>query len=185
VSNSPPGAGQPPTAADICARISLKKDARDLLREGMTPGAFLAALIANRKYVAAIEFLAQALPPRTAIWWGCLCLQHVYGHVVPRAEYAALQAATVWVVWPQEPYRAAAQAQGKAAGVTSPAGLLATAAGAVGATGRPPVPPAKAVGNAVKLATTKAPPAEISNTQRQLAELGIGVAEGRFPWPVA
>jgi hypothetical protein len=164
--------------------MKLKTDVRELLREGMTPGEFLAALMANRKHVAAIEFLAQALAPRAAIWWGCLCLQHVYGPMVPRSDYAALQAATVWVVWPQEPYRAAAQAHARVAGM-SPAGLLAAAAGAVGVSGRVPTNPAKAVANAVKLATTKGDPAGFANTQRQFAELGIGVAEGRFPWPVA
>jgi hypothetical protein len=159
-------------------------DARAVLREGMTPGAFLAALMAERQYVNAIEFLAHAMPPRAGIWWGCLCLQHAFGAFLSPPDYAALQAATVWVVWPEEAYRAAAQAPAQAASM-SPAGLLALATSAVGVSGPVPMSPAAAVANAVKLATTKGDPAGFPNIQRQYAELGIGVVEGRFPWPVA
>jgi len=176
---------QPLTAADFCARYNANKEARALLRAGMMPPDLLAALMAHRQYVNAIEFLAHALSMRAGIWWGCLCLQHAYGPILPRPDYAALQAATVWVVWPTEAYRAAAQAPAQAAGAASPAGLLALAASVAGVSGPVPMTPAKAVANAVKLATLKGDPARIADTQRLYVQLGIGVAEGRFPWPVA
>ena len=96
-----------------------------------------------------------------------------------------MQAATVWVVWPTEPYRAAAQGPAYAAGIRSAAGTLAMGVTMVGATGRVPLSPAKAVANAIKLAATKGDPAKILEIQRQYVELGMGVADGRFRWPEA
>jgi hypothetical protein len=183
VSNTQQTAPQPLTAADICARFTLKKDARALLREGMTPGKFLSVLMANKQYVTAIEFMAHAMPPRSAIWWGCLCLQHIFGATLSPPDWTALQAATVWVLWPTEQYRGAAYAPGRAAGPASPAGLLAMAASAVGVSGRVPMTPAKAVAKAITLASVKAEPVKIADTQRVLVDLGAGVVQGRFPWP--
>ena len=176
---------EPLTAADFCARYNANKEARALLREGMTPADFLAALMAHRQYANAIEFLAHALSMRAGVWWGCLCLQHACGAFLSPQDRDALLAATVWVVWPTEGYQAAAQAPAQAAGLASAAGLLALAASVAGASGSVPVPPATAVANAVKFATLKGDPARTADTQRLYAELGIGVAEGRFRWPVA
>jgi len=176
---------EPLTAADFCARYNANKEARALLREGMTPADFVTTLMAHRQYVNAIEFIAHALSMRAAVWWGCLCLQHACGRNLTPPDRAALQAATVWVVWPTEAYQAAAQAPAQAAGAASAAGCLAMAASVAGVSGPVPMTPAKAVANAVKLATLKGDPARIADTQRLYAELGIGVAEGRFTWPQA
>ncbi len=90
---------------------------------------------------------------------------------------------------PTEKNRAAAKDPAQAAGPASPAGALAAAAnqtgGNVAPPKAPPMPPgpfapAKAVAMAVKLATLKADPAAIVETQRLFLELGIGVAQGRF-----
>jgi len=185
VGNLPMIAMQAVTAAVICALYNVNKEARALLREGMTPADFLAALMAQRQYVNAIEFMAHALSMRAAVWWGCLCLQHACGENLTPPDRAALLAATVWVVWPTEAYRAAAEAPAQAAGAASAAGALALAASVAGASGPVPMPPAQAVSNAVKLATLKGELARIADTQRLYAELGIGVAEGRFTWPKA
>lgn len=176
---------QPPTAAAICARYKVKADAWALMRHGMTPAEFVAALMEQRQCVNAIEFLAYALPPRAGIWWGCLCLQHACGENLTPADREALQAATVWVVWPTEPYRAAAQASAYSAGMRSAAGTLAMAVAMASTTGRVPLSPSKAVANAVKLAAAKGEPAKILQIQRQYVELGMGVADGRFRWPEA
>ena len=185
MSNGPQAGAQPPTAAAICARYKVKKEAWALMREGMMPAEFVAALMEHRQYVDAIEFMAYALPPRAGIWWGCLCLQHACGENLTPPDRNALQAATVWVVWPTEPYRTAAQGPAYAAGMRSAAGILATAVVTVGATGRVPLSPSKAVANAIKLAASKGDPAKIIEIQRQYVELGMGVADGRFRWPEA
>lgn len=189
------------TAAEVCKNFDLKEEARPLLTETQTPRDFLEALLAHRRNAAAIEFLAHALPPREAIWWGCLCLQQASGSNLSPAEAAAAKAAVQWVLDPSEENRKAAQAPGEAAKVGTPAGCLAMAATWTGGSLAPPVPsphakappippvppgpylPAKAVAGAVMLAAVKAEPARIIDTQRLFVELGIGVAEGKFARP--
>src|SRR5579863_2884772 len=168
------------TAADVCARFHLKKEAQQLLRDGMEPREFVEALLTHGQYIAGIDFLAHALPPREAIWWGCLCLQHASGGNLSAEDEAACKAAVQWIMQPTEENRAAAQAPAQAAGLASQAGQLAMAANQTGGTMAAPNAPAKAVATAVKMASTNADPIKIGETQRSFVELGIGVAEGRF-----
>jgi len=178
VSSEPLVKIQAGTAAEICQRFHAPPDARALLREGMGPRQFIEALTAKKQYLAAIEFLAHAMPAREAIWWGCLCMQHACGEVLTPPERAAGIAAVRWVMQPTEENRGAARAPADAAGCTSPAGALALAANG----GLPPGPygPAKSVVMAVKLSALKSPPAGIIEAQRLFVELGVGVAEGKF-----
>ena len=189
------------TAADVCKNFDLKEEVRPLLKPSQTPREFLEILLAQKKHAAAIDFLAHALPPREAVWWGCLCLQHATRSAPPQVEQAAEKAAARWVLEPTEENRRAAQAPGEAAKMGTPAGCLAMAATWTGGSLAPPIPPAhpkappippvppgpylpaKAVAGAVMLAAVKAEPTRIVDTQRLFVELGIGVAEGRFVWP--
>ena len=177
------------TAAEVCASFDLRQEARPLLRDGMGPREFVEALVTNKRYIAAIDFMAHALPAREAVWWGCLCLQHASGGNLSPPDKAACKAAVQWVIEPTDENRAAAQALAQEAGLVSPAGQLAMAANQTGGNIAPPnappmapapFAPAKAVAGAVKMATTKADPIKIVETQRLYVELGIGVAEGRF-----
>jgi hypothetical protein len=189
VSNTPLMKIKAATAEEVCLNFELKKDAKALLTNGMAPRAFLDALIAKKQYIAGIDFLCHALAPRDAIWWGCLCLQHAMGNSLPDVDKAACKAAVRWTLAPTEENRAAAKAPADAAGPASAAGGLASAAcftgGSIAPPKAPPTPPppyapAKAVAGAIKLATTKADPVKIAETQKLYVELGIGVAEGRY-----
>jgi hypothetical protein len=180
------------TAAEVCRHFDLKAEARPLLKDGLSPREFVEVLLAEGHFAAAIDFLAHALPPREAIWWGCLCLRHAYGRELAPAEEAACKAAVTWVGDPTEDNRKAAQSPGEEAGLGTAAGTLAVAAAWTGGSLAPPsapaVPPgpflpAKAVAGAVLLASVKADPVKIADTQRRFAELAIGVAEGRFVCP--
>jgi len=177
------------SAAEVCACFDLKPEARPLLRDGMGPKEFVDALVANKQYIAAIDFMAHALPAREAVWWGCLCLQHATGGDLSPPDKAACKAAVQWVMQPTEENRAAAQAPAQEAGLATPPGQLAMAANQTGGNIAPanappmrpaPFEPAKAVARAVKMATAKADPVKIVETQRLYVELGIGVAEDRF-----
>jgi hypothetical protein len=165
------------TAAEICANVDLQKPARQLLREGMNPQEFVAALIDNKKYVDAIDFLAHALPVREAIWWGCLCMQHAMGDDLPAPDRAAATAAVRWVIEPTEETRAAAKAPAEAAGPASPAGALAAAANQ---TGESIGASAEAIARAVKLASIKTEAPKISKLQKSYVDLAIEVAQGRL-----
>jgi hypothetical protein len=155
----------------------------------MAPGPFIEALLAKKQYIAGIDFLAHALPPREGVWWGCLCFQHACGNAMSMADKGAATAAVQWVLQPSDRTRGMAKIQGEAAGPASVAGVLAMAAyqtgPGFGSPGGPPIPAppfgsAKSVANAVKLACTKSDPARMIETQKSFIELGIGVAAGRF-----
>jgi uncharacterized protein DUF6931 len=179
------------SAAEICGQFNLRKEARPLLRAGLTPREFVEALVREKQYIAGIEFIAHALPPREAIWWGGLCVQHACGVNLSPAERRVYRAAVQWVLEPTEVNRSAAKAPVGAVPSGSPAGWLAVAAeqaGSVAGSKAAPTPPApftsaEAVSIAVKLASVKGGPPKIADTQRLFVELGMGVAEGRFAWP--
>lgn len=165
------------TAAEICARFELDAEAKPLLRDGIAPPDFLAALIKSGQYAAAIDFIAHALPPRDAIWWGCLCLQHAVGDKMSAADRTAASAAVQCLMQPTAESRAAAKAAAEPADPLSPASALALAASQ---TGGPPFASAKSAARAVKLACIKTEPANISKNQRSYIELGVDIAQGRF-----
>lgn len=178
------------SAAEICARFTLNKQALGLLREGMAPGEFVEALMANKQYVPGIDFMAHALPPREAVWWGCLCLQHAAGENLSATDKAACRAAVQWVIKPTEENRAATLGPAQAAGAGCPAGQLAIAVNQTGGsiappsappTPPPPFAPAQAVARAIKMASTKVDPVKVVDTQRLFVGLAIGVAGRLFP----
>jgi hypothetical protein len=177
------------TAGEVCAHFDLKPEAQPLLHPGMPPRQFIDALLANKQYLAGIEFLAHALPVREGIWWGCLCLQHACGENLTPADRAACIAVVQWVTQPSEQTRAAVKAPADVAGPASPAGVLGIAAfqtgGSIAPPKAPPMPPppfawSKSLVNAIKLAVLKGDPIKMADTQRAYMELGIGLAEGRF-----
>jgi hypothetical protein len=170
----------------------LAEAARPLLQDGLTPRQFLDVLLAKEQYKAAVDFVAHALPPREAVWWGCICLRHLGGPKLPPLEEAACKAALQWVLDPTEENRRAAEEPGTAAGFGTAAGTLAMAAFWSGGSIAPPKLPAvpaapfmtaKAVAGAVMLLSTKADPLKITDTQRIFVEMGIGVADGSVVWP--
>jgi hypothetical protein len=176
-------------AAEICANVHLKEDALSLLRPEMSPRQYVEALVENKKYIAAIDFLAHAMPPRVSIWWGCLCLEHVTGGRMEPWERLAFRAAALWVLQPTEENREAAKKPAEVVGLASPAGALAGAANQTGGSvvppNVPPIPPspfapARAVCIAVKTASFKVEGPKIEGTQRSFVDLGLAIAEGRF-----
>jgi hypothetical protein len=177
------------TAADICHSFDLSDDAWGLVDEDMDARQFIDALVAAKQYVAGIDFVAHALAPRDAVWWGGLCVQHTYGDDLSALDKEACRAAIRWVLDPSEANRLAAGRPAETAGPWSPAGRLALAAYqtgvALGPKGAPPArvdphAPAKSVAAAVKLCSIAGEPIRIAGAQRAFVELGIeiGVAQG-------
>lgn len=174
------------TATEVCANFELDVEAKPLLRDGMTPAEFVTALVENKMYIDAIDFIAHALPVREGIWWGCLCMQHALGGSFAEPDRAAATAAVMWVMQPTEENRAAAQAPAEAADPLSPAGALALAVSQTGIRRSPPnVPrlppppnPANSIARAVKIASIKTEPPDIPKIQKCYVDLAITVAEG-------
>src|SRR6185437_2352129 len=122
MSTAPIPAVAPLPAAAICARYELNFGARKVLRDGMSARDFVEALVKQNDFTSALEFLAYALPPRVGIWWGCLCLQHVFGDKLAGSDRAACMAAVLWVLQPTEQYRTAAAGPAQTAGASSAPG---------------------------------------------------------------
>jgi hypothetical protein len=175
------------TASEVCARLYLDKAALRLLSPGMRPSEFVDALVEKQQYLAAIDFIAHALPAREAIWWGGLCLQRTCGDKLEPWERRAFRITVQWVLQPNEANRAAAKEPADVLGPASAAGCLAAAAnqtgGSVGPPQGPPIPPspfapARAVAIAIKVASTKCNPPEIQGTLRSLIQLGMAIRGG-------
>src|SRR3984957_17146046 len=133
------------TASEICARLYLDKAALGLLRPAMSPREFVDVLVKEKQYLAAIDFLAHALPAREAIWWGCLSLQRTCGNKLEPWERRAFRITVQWVLQPDEAHREAARQPAEVLGPASAAGNLAAAVtqtgGSLGPPQGPPVPP--------------------------------------------
>lgn len=166
------------TAAEVCANFHLDSNAKKLLRDGISPGEFVTALIEKRNLITAIDFLAHALPPREGIWWACLCAEHALGENWTAPDKAAATAAVTWVMQPAEENRTAAEAPAAACDPLSPAGSIALAASQT--TSGPPFIWAKEIARAVVLATIKAPPANIVKMQKCYVDLGLEIAQGKL-----
>jgi hypothetical protein len=180
------------TAAEICRSYELKKEARQLLRDELTPRQFLDLLLGRGQYGDAIRFLAYALPKREAVWWASLCLYRAAESGLSPPETTALKAAVEWVLDPSEEKRRAVEAAAEAVGLRLPAGCIAMGAFWSGGSMNPPNLPAvapkpvltaKTVSAGLLMAALKYAPAKKDETERQFAALGLGVAEGKHAWP--
>jgi len=177
------------TAAEVCQVVDLREPSLVLLRPGQTPRQLLDSLLAREHYPDAIRFLTGALPPREAIWWGCLCLRLAGGDPLLPALDTALRIAVCWVLDPCEIYRE--YARRGATGEEPHDHLLQAVTWTGGSLTDPPlpaVPPSprmtpRAVSNALLLMAVQAPSEQVTERMRHFLVLGIGVARGKFPWP--
>jgi hypothetical protein len=179
------------TAAEVCQQLPLGDEAKALLRDGLTPAQYLAALMGAQLHLDAIRFLARALPKREAVWWACVCTRGALGDSPPPASAAALRAAERWVADPSEDNRRAAMAAAEPIGLGDPAGCAAVASfwsgGSLAPPALPVVPPgehltAHAAAGAVMLAAVRTEPAKAAEKHRRFLALGIEVANGTNRW---
>lgn len=154
-------------AADICRECDLEDDHGAALAANPDAAAFLRSLLGAGAARDAVRFLAHALSPKYAVWWGAHCVGTLDVKSMPADAQAAFAATHAWLVDPKESQRRAAQAAADRCGIGLPAGCLALSVFlAEGSLGPPdlaqevPVPPfacAKAVAGAVLLASVRVP----------------------------
>jgi hypothetical protein len=187
-----PVQGLVPTAAEVAARCYLSKEARQLLRADLTPRAFFDLLVEQGRHADALRFLAQALPKRLAVWWGCLCNWHTARPEPPESVAAALHVAVRWALEPTEANRLAAGEVGQKEDCETSAGCLAMAAfwssGSLTPSHLPavPVPPdltGRLVSGAVLLAAVERDAMQFREHYRQFLALGLDVLQGKNLWP--
>jgi hypothetical protein len=179
------------TAAEVCRRFQLGREATTLLRDDLAPDQFLDLLVERRLFKDATNFLAFALPNREAVWWAILCAREVVSPAPPEPVAAALRAAEAWVQDPSEEHRRATRAAAKAAGSSSPAGQAASSAfqsgGSVGPPDGPEILPrecatAHAVVFAVTFASSQDPRDQAPERFQSFLARGVEVATGANRW---
>jgi hypothetical protein len=176
-----------PTAAEICQVVSLEEKAKQLLTDNLTPTDFLQQLFAQGLYTDAVQFLANALPKREAVWWACLAARSTLNEQSPPTELKAIELAEAWVYRPtQESCQPTMQAA-EAANFETPAAWAAVAAFWSGdnispvanaAVSPPDELTAKAVAGAVMLAAVHGDAQKIDENYQRYLRQGIDVASG-------
>lgn len=182
----------PSRASLVATPIQFRGGARALLRDELSTPEFFDILVNNEEWTDAIRFLAHALPKRAAIWWGSLCVWHVYQPAPTEPVRRVLEAAAAWVRQPDECNRRLAEAALRVAGTGTPAGCLGMAVfwsgGSITPVGLPAVEPppfvtARAVAGAVLLAAAGAgESAQRIQCRREFLAVGRDVARGRNRW---
>lgn len=94
-------------AAWLQARLKFDRDAK-LLRDRPSSALLIDRLEQAHLTDAAICLAANALPPREAVWWACMCVRHTTTAGSSSADVAAREAAESWVRDPSERVRALA-----------------------------------------------------------------------------
>ncbi len=179
------------TAAEVGRGCELGDEARELLRDGLSPEGYLTLLLDGHFDRDALAFVAGWLPAREAVWWGALCAWRMCRPEPSAPEAAALRAAVAWVQGPGDEPRRNAGAAGEAAGLARPAGGVALAAfwsdGSMAPPGLPAVPPppglaARTLAAALNLALVEAAPDVRPGLPRLFVRLALEVARGENRW---
>lgn len=180
------------SAAEASARARLSDDARALLAEGLACRQYLDQLVESRLATDAVQFLAQALPKREAVWWASLCVDQVLGPEPEPTASAALEAARAWVIDPTDENRRATFPAAEAADIGTPAGCTAAAAYFSGGSLAPAhltaVPPpdyvtAQLVASALTLAAVVKDPEKAGEKSASFLQIGLEIASGGSRWP--
>lgn len=163
-------------AAAICDALILPPHVRALLTAEPDAQTFVNLLMEQGHLAEAARFLAFALPPRHAVWWGCLCVRHTLAD--SPAERVALRAAVELVCAPSEERKKACDRASQNATLNTPAGCLAVAAARWNV---PRLRPGRPAGAAVLMSATRRNPVD-AHTRQYLA-IGLDVAADKLPWP--
>jgi len=181
-----------PTAEELCDYLDLNEDAQKIAKD--TPGskAFLAKLIAQEKFAAALRLQAHLLPKREAVWWGHECVASVCGTALVASESRALAAARVWVLEPGEDQRRAAEAAANETKYEGPGSWIAMAAvwsgGSLAPADAPEVPPderltGQALASALMIAAYHADPLKAPQRQRDFLRQASEITAGKVKLP--
>ncbi len=188
---APAPAAPPKTPRELSEGLDLSDEAKARLTPGVTSAAYFDALVAAALYPDAIRFTARLMDKPQAVWWGCLCAWHAARGGATDEEKAALKAVVVWLRGPTDEARRAAGDAGKAAGGTTPAGMLGYAAfmaeGSMSPPGKPEVPPkptftADFVAQAVLGASRKGGAAGVRDRQKTFLTRAVEVIRGTNKW---
>jgi len=173
-------------AAEICGRVELSLEARQLLASALSPQGLLSLLAANGLFADAVRFMAFALPAREGVWWSCVTGELMRASLAAKDEIG-FEAAESWVYEPTEDRRHACLAAAEAAALDGAGAYAALAAFWSGPSlappDLPPVPPdgslsPTGVGASVLLAVASG---DLRHSERNFAaaiERAVDIANG-------
>jgi hypothetical protein len=182
-----PWSGVPAKASEVRSRYESRLEAPPA--ESRTPHDYWDLLLRENRQDAAVEFLAHALPARSAAWWGSLCVWEAARPTSPPEADTALGAVVRWILKPDEEQRRAA-GQAAASAEDEPAGFLAKAVYLSGGSLLPPELPVvspppflaqRIITGAILMAATRTP-AGRSEQLHVFLQWGADVAEGKNRW---
>ncbi len=113
--------------APLLPHLLLDKPTKVLLQGIEDAATALDRLEAAGKWAEAIRLVAQALPAREAVWWGCMCVRAVPDPESEPTDLAALDAAERWVRKPDDTHRRAAMDIAQQGGMRTPESWVASA----------------------------------------------------------
>jgi pSer/pThr/pTyr-binding forkhead associated (FHA) protein len=178
---SKPTAPAPVRAIDLCGKIKMSEQARQVVTEESTPEDYLNLLIEQELYTDGLRFLAFWLPKPAAVNWACESVAQICGAELTKPEQAAFDAARQWANDPSEANRRAAESAASATEFSGAASWLALGAfwsgGSLSGPDLPVVPPAdgltaEAITGAFMLAATRHEPQKAVSRYQEILTRG-------------
>ena len=178
------------TAAEICSRVELSKEALSYLLPTLSPQGFLSLLIEAECVGDAVRFVAFALPVREAVWLACVVAHSNLAERTP-LEASCLDHAAAWVYEPTDERRRACFAVAEEARFEGAAAYAALAAfwsgGSLAAEGMPEVPADPQLGPigagaSILLAITRGHPASLQTRFETVMMRATDIANGGNGW---
>ncbi|MCZ2342111.1 MAG: hypothetical protein LC104_09995 [Bacteroidales bacterium] len=187
----PTSAPKPPLAADLVQEVKLSDAAQQWLQPHLTIEQYFDVLNREQLYSDGIRFLTQLLPPKRAIWWGCLCVWAAADARTCVAVEPVLASVLLWLREPQDTHRRAVAAVAQTVGNMTAAGMLGKAVflseGSISFPGQPEVRAdgkvaLQLVASSILMAARSAGATAASGSMRQFLAIGVDVYQGKNSW---
>lgn len=182
---------KPVLAVDVAKGAKLSDSAQKLLQPDVTIEQYFDSLNRAQLYPDGIRFLARLLTPKSAIWWGCLCVWAGVDSQERVAVERVLRAVIQWLREPQDEHRRAVAAVAQEIGHATAAGMLGKAVflseGSISLPGQPDVlakadSAAQLVTLSILTAARFAGASATLGQMRQFLAIGVEVYQGKNSW---
>lgn len=174
-------------ASEVSKHADLEKSTLSLLTPELSTEEFVRLLLEKKLYKEVINILAQALPPREAVYWASLCAKDQLEKTPSEEDEKAIKAAERWMYKPNDEDRYINQTFAEKLEYSTSAAWVSNAifwsGGSILPPNEPKVEPAeglfgKAISGAVKLASVDDDPVKMEKLQKKFVARGIDVAQG-------
>jgi hypothetical protein len=175
--------------SQIATNAGVGDEGKGLLRDDTMPAAFLNMLAEKALFKDAIMFFGHAVPTDVTVQWAVNCIKEFQPKDQPAPKPSdPLPLCEQWLKTRSENDRFEANKSAKAAGMSSPAGMVAMAVFLAGKSmtpeGAPPAPPPafaaeKMAAGAVRIAVLKAAPDKTTQNYNRALEIGKQLAKSR------